>query len=144
MTSRAVDTPGGYVAVHAIAFGSGDGVATFVDAAHPLPVASSLAAASSTPLAGTLSASGQTGPFAPQPGRDIWLTLSGVWAGTVQLLRSIDNGATKLPLTLSDGSPRGTFYGAMNAPVADESVVGATYYLQFTAVSGTLSYRMEQ
>lgn len=144
MTTRPVDAPGGYVAVHAIAFGSGDGIATFVDTANPLPVTASFAAASSAPLAGTLSSSGQAGPFAPQPGRDIWLTLSGVWTGTVQLLRSIDGGTTRLPITLIDGSTKGLFYGAINAPVADESVAGATYYLQFTAVSGTLAYRMEQ
>lgn len=94
-------------------------------------------------LTGTIAAGGTSEPFTPQLDRPIWLTLSGSWSGTVRLLRSTDAGVTKLPLTYGDGSPKPTWTGPMQAPVAEESVVGATYYLEFTG-TGTLEYRMEQ
>jgi hypothetical protein len=139
-----VRAPGGFVPGQAIAFGAYDGPATAVDHTHPLPIASTVVAASSTPLTGSLSASGTAGPFAPQLGRPIWLTLSGSWSGVVQLLRSTDGGTTKLPLTYGDGSAKPVFAGAMQAPVAEETVGAATYYLAATLTAGALAYRMEQ
>lgn len=139
-----IQTPAGFAPLHALAFGAQGGVATAVDAAHPLPTTSALGAAGATPLAGTTAASGTLGPFQPVLGRTIWLTLSGSWSGTVQLLRSSDGGTTKLPLTYGDGSAKPSWTGAVQAPVADETVDGATYWLGVTLRSGTLTYRMEQ
>jgi hypothetical protein len=84
------------------------------------------------------------GPFTPELDRPIWVTLSGSWTGTVQLLRSSDAGATKLGLTYSDGSPRATWTGAVNAAVAEESCSGVSYWLAFTRTSGTLAYEVRQ
>ena len=100
--------------------------------------------ATSTPLTGTAAASVTTGAFTPELGRPIWVTLSGSWAGSVQLLRSTDGGTTKLPLTYPDGSPRGSWTAAVNAPVSEESCAGATYYLAFARTSGTLTYEVRQ
>lgn len=101
-------------------------------------------AATSVPVAGSLGATGTAGPFVPELDRAVWVTLSGVWAGSVQLLRSTDGGATRLALTYSDGSARAIWTGAVNAPVVDDSCAGATYYLQFTRTSGTLVYEVRQ
>lgn len=142
--SKTVLAPANFVAQHALAYGAPGEVATSVDAAHPLPVASALGAASSAALAGSASASGAIGPFAPQLGRPVWLTLSGTWSGSVRLLRSVDGGATRLPLSYPDGSARGQFTGNVQLPVAEETVAAATYYLDATIASGTLAYRVEQ
>ena len=91
-SSTPVQAPGGFVPEHAIAFGTDGGFSTAVDTAHPLPTFNTVVAALSAPLVGTIAASGGVGPFAPQLGRPVWLTLSGTWAGTVQVLRSIDGG----------------------------------------------------
>lgn len=139
-----VDRPTSYVSRHAVSFGAPGALATAVDADHPLPILAVSAAATSTPLTGTASASTVTGPFTPQLARMIWVTLSGVWAGTAQLLRSTDAGATKLPITFGDGSARGSWTGTVNAAIIEESCAGATYYLQFTRTSGTLTYEVRQ
>lgn len=147
MTIYEVKVPAGFIPSAAIAFGDSDGQATAVSGANPLPVAIAPAqvAATSTPLSGSTSAaSSVVGPFTPVLMRSIMLTLSGTWTGSAQLLRSIDGGTTKLPLTLSDGTVKGLFRSAINAVVAEESVAGATYYLSIQLSSGTLSYRMEQ
>lgn len=101
---------------------------------------------SKPPVVGSVSTAGTTVvPLgSPVLDRPIWLTLKGSWAGNVTLLRSTDGGATKLPLTFGDGSPKPTWSGNMQAPVAEESVSAATYYLSFVRTSGTLEYRMEQ
>ena len=140
-----IQTPSGYVPQYAVSFAGMDGAAIVVDGGHGLPVATVLAAATSTPLGGsTANASTMVGPFTPQLGRAIWLTLSGTWAGTVQLLRSHDGGTTKLPLTWPDGSSRASFNANMNAAVSEETVFAATYYLSVTLSAGTLTYRLEQ
>jgi hypothetical protein len=135
--------PAGYVPEHAVAFGSQDGPATPVDLANPLPVALTLAMALSTALTGSSVTSGTAGPFVPQMGRAIWMTLTGVWSGTVQLMRSLDSGATMVPLTIG-GLQWGAFTANCNEPVAEETVVGTTYYLAVAITSGTATYRIAQ
>lgn len=135
--------PAGYVPEHAVAFGSQDGPATAVDLANPLPVAFTLATALTSPLAGSTSASAIVGPFLPQLGRAIGLTLSGTWAGTAQVMRSVDSGVTSLPLT-AGGLAWGGFNANVNEPVAEETVAGTSYYLAITITSGTVSYRIAQ
>lgn len=100
-------------------------------------------AATSTPLSGSSSTTQTVGPFTPQLGRPINLTLSGTWVGSVQLLRSIDGGTTKLPLTVG-GSAWGSYSANANEPVWTETEAGATYYLAITRTSGTISYRIAQ
>jgi hypothetical protein len=71
------------------------------------------------------------------------LTLSGTWAGTVKLLRSVDGGTTRLPVTAA-GQPYGTFTGNICEPVWEESEAAALLYLDVILSSGSLSYRMGQ
>lgn len=139
-----VEAPGGFVPQIALTFGARDGVAVAVDRANPLPTRAVTAAAGSVPLAGASAESGMFGPFAPDLSRAIVVTLAGEWSGTVTLLRSSDNGATRRPLTFIDGSPKGVWSGNVNAAIGEESVAGATYYLLFARTAGTLSYRVEQ
>jgi hypothetical protein len=138
-----VQAPGGFVPAAAVCFGALDSAPVPVDAAHPLPVAGTIAAASSAPLAGSTGASGAFGPFVPQLGRAIWLTLSGSWSGTMQVQRSLDGGATRVPLTVA-GQAWAMFSANCCEPVAEETVAGATYYLSVTLASGTLAYRVQQ
>ncbi len=139
-----VDAPGGFFGIGAIGFGAVGDVATAVTATAPLPVAATVIGATSAPLTGSASASGAAGPFVPQLGRAIRVALWGSWTGTVQLLRSIDGGTTRLPITYPDGSARGSWSTTVNARIADESEAGASYYLAITLSSGALSYRVSQ
>jgi hypothetical protein len=144
--SYPISAPAGFVPRQAISFGAADSEATAVDQNHPLPIIDSASsqAATSTPMAGTANTSRTTSLFVPQLGRPIWLTLSGSWTGSVALLRSTDGGATLLPLTYSDGSPRTALIGNAQAPVAEETVAGAGYALSIILSSGTVAYRLEQ
>lgn len=146
MTSLSVQAPGGYVPQTSISFGSTGGDATSVDAGHPLPVATRAdqRAAASAPLTGAASASAIVGPFVPELGRAVWVTLSGTWAGTAAVRRSTDGGATKLALTFIDGSPKAAWSGNVNAAIGEESVAGAQLFLDIALTSGTLTYRVEQ
>lgn len=138
-----VNAPAGYVPQYALAFGAPGSTASAVDQGHPLPVRSVLTAASVTPLEGTTAALLLAGPFAPALGRAIWLTLSGTWTGSAQLLRSTDGGVTRLPLTIGGGA-WGVYQANCNEPAAEESDASATYYLQLTPSSGTIAYRVSQ
>lgn len=92
---RVAEAPAGYARVTALRFGAQGRAATPIDAYHPLPVrGATVAAAAATPLAGATSATGVEGQFAPELARPIVLTHSGSWMGSVQLLRSVDGGAT--------------------------------------------------
>lgn len=137
-------SPAGYVPEYALAVAAGDGNARPVSEAQPLPTAATMTASPVPALSGTSSAAAVAGPFTPQLGRAIWVSLSGVWTGSVQLLRSTDGGATKLPLTYSDGTVKALWTGNANAPIAEETVATATYWLSIAPVSGTVSYRLEQ
>lgn len=142
LTNHDIHAPGGFAPFTAVSFANGAGKAVTVEDQTPLPV--TLAPAGPvTPLAGTASASTMAGPFVPVLGRPIVVTLAGDWSGTVTLLRSVDGGTTKLPLTIG-GLPWAVFSGNANEPVAEEREPGATYYLDFDRVSGTLSYRVSQ
>lgn len=99
--------------------------------------------ATSQPLAGAAAASTSAGPFTPQLARAIWLTLTGAWTGTVRVLRSVDGGATKVPLTLA-GQSWASFTANCAEPIAEESVSAATYYLDIALTSGAVTYRLEQ
>lgn len=135
--------PASFVPLAAMAYTADGGEAVAIDVAHPLPITTRLGVAASTPLAGSASASTVAGPFTPDKARPIWLTLSGIWSGSVTVQRSTDGGATKLPLTIA-GQSWGVFAGNANEVVAEETVEGATYHLAITIASGSLSYRVAQ
>lgn len=138
-----IDAPAGYVPQVALSFGADGAAATAVDLTSPLPVSSTLRPATSGALAGTATGVLLAGPFAPELGRAIVLTLQGNWTGLVRLLRSTDAGATRNPLTAA-GQPWAQFSANCNEAVAEESVAGATYYLDLAVASGSLTYRLEQ
>jgi|GEM_PF-593239 len=138
-----VANPANYIPPHAIAFGGWNEDATFVDADHPLPVGQRLTASSSTAVTGSTSSSVAIGPFTPELGRPIWLTLSDTWSGVVTIKRSVDGGTTKTALTLA-GSAFGVFTANCNEQVAEETESGAEYYLDVALASGTLTYRVSQ
>ena len=96
------------------------------------------------PLAGSTAVTGVFGPYAPALGRRIRLSLSGIWAGTVTVKRSVDGGNTKLPLTVGGGLPKGVFTGNCNEVIEIETEAGAAYYLDVALSSGNLTYRMAQ
>ncbi|MFC3175195.1 hypothetical protein ACFOD9_13120 [Novosphingobium bradum] len=135
-------TPAGYVPQMAVAFANANGDAEPVSATNPLPFQDTpfMAAAA---LAGTLSATGIVGPFAPRAGRAVMLALSGTWTGSVKVVRSVDGGATKTGLT-AGGAPWAVFTANVCEPVWDESEAAATLYLDVTLTSGSLTYRMGQ
>jgi hypothetical protein len=139
-----VEAPGGFVPQIALTFGARDGAAVAVDPGNPLPTRVLTGAAGSVPLLGTLAESGSAGPFVPELARAIVVTLSGEWSGVATLLRSSDGGATRRPLTFIDGSAKGVWNGNVNAAIGEESVAGASYYLQFVRTAGTLAFRVEQ
>ncbi|MFZ3485567.1 hypothetical protein [Sphingomonas sp. 3-13AW] len=141
-SSIPIDVPATFVPAVGLSFGRPGTEAVFVDAANPIPVRLTHAAAAA-PLAGTATSSIRVGPFLPEPGRPIHLTLSGTWSGRATLLRSVDGGATAEPLTLA-GAPWGIFTANANEPVAEESVAGTGYYLDFALASGTIAYRVAQ
>jgi hypothetical protein len=76
-------------------------------------------------------------------GRPIWVSLSGGWTGTVEVLRSTNGGTTMLPLT-AGGERWGRFTANANEAIAEESEAGTTYYLATTLQTGTLTYRVAQ
>lgn len=134
--------PAAYIPFTALAWPSGeDSVAVGPEA--PLPVTNAFGEAVSMPLTGTATSSVIAGPFTPDLGRPIWLTLSGSWRGSVQVKRSVDAGATKLALTAA-GTAWGRFTANACEPVAEESRQGATYYLDIVLVSGSLDYEVAQ
>ncbi|WP_336961766.1 hypothetical protein [Sphingobium aquiterrae] len=143
MAPPQVDAPASFVPQQAIAFGSLGGPAVAVDAANPLPTVARPVAAQSMPLAGSASASGLIGPFQPELGRAIWVTLGGSWTGSVTVKRSVDGGATTQGLTIG-GSSWAVFAANVNEPVAEESEAAASYYLDVALTSGTLTYRVAQ
>lgn len=138
-----VEVPAGFVPQYALAFGVVDAPAVSVHAGNPLPVRSIQQPAGVTPLSGVTAANLVAGPYVPELARPIWVSLSGSWSGTAQLLRSIDGGTTKLPLTLA-GEPWGMFTGPANEAVSEETEAGATFYLAISLSSGELVYRVAQ
>ena len=138
-----VAAPARFVPAQAIAFGAPGTNAIGVSTTTPLPVQTLMPAASSLPLSGSANVSGVAGPFVPDMGRAIWVTLSGEWDGLVRLLRSVDGGATRLPLTVG-GASWAEFSGNANEPVGIESEANAVYYVDIALNSGALSYRVAQ
>jgi hypothetical protein len=144
MPSPPIKTPANFVPTAAMAFADNAGNASIVSSANPLPIATTNALASaSNPLVGTQSQSAQLGPYPAQTGRDVWLTLSGNWGGSVQVLRSTDAGVNRLPLTVA-GQGWATFTANCNEQIVTETCAGTTYYLDIVLTSGSVTYRLAQ
>lgn len=95
------------------------------------------------PLTGSTAANLIAGPFEPRPGVPVMLQLSGVWSGTVQVMRTIDDGLTRSPLTVG-GVTWARFSANACEPVWEETEGGAELYLDIAIGSGTLTYRVSQ
>jgi hypothetical protein len=143
MANSPVQTPASYVPEFAMAFRDDGGLGVPVGANAPLPIRTVVANAGSTPLTGSATGAMTAGPFTPDLGRPLWLTLSGTWTGSVTVLRSVDAGVTRLPLTLA-GVGWGQFTGNAQEPVAEEHVAGACYFLDIAVSAGTLAYSLRQ
>ncbi|HKX78534.1 MAG TPA: hypothetical protein VJM34_08445 [Novosphingobium sp.] len=141
---KQVSAPARFVPQQAMALGQVGEDAVAVGPNNPIPVVARRPPAATSPaVAGATAASTLIGPFTPELDRPIWVTLSGTWAGSVEVQRSIDGGATRLPLTIA-GQPWARFTGNAQEVVGEESSGPATYYLNVTLSSGTLAYRIAQ
>lgn len=137
-----VSAPAGFAPLAAIGFTQADATLSPVSATSPLPVAVRAEVAPPA-LTGNCDVATTVGPYAPLPGRPVLLSLTGNWTGTVRLLRSVDGGATQLPLTVG-GQPWGCFNVNCCEAVWEEGSAGAELYLNAALTSGALSYRIEQ
>lgn len=77
--------------------------------------------------------------FTPEPGRDVYLRLLGVWAGTAKVQRSRDGGATWADMTVA-GSPWAVFTANCDEAVDTAGHGGFRYRIDFVRASGTLDY----
>jgi len=138
-----IQNPAGYAVTRAIAYADVDGSMLQVSSSAPLPVALSSGAAATTPLTGTAATTSVVGPYQPAIGRAVMLLLTGTWTGTVKVLRSVDGGTTKQPLTIN-GNTWGQFTANCCEAVWDESESAARFYLDITLASGSVTYRVAQ
>lgn len=137
-----IKTPAGFAPANAVGFANSDGEMVLVSGDNPMPV-SNAGAPPPLPLEGTATQNEIVGPFAPLAGRAVNIQLDGTWQGNVQLLRSVDSGTTKLPVTLA-GEPWAQFTSNANEPAWLESEGDVELYLDLTLTSGTLAYRVSQ
>jgi hypothetical protein len=137
-----VSAPANYASVNAVGYVEADSTLTPVAADKPLPV-SNVSVPAPAALVGTATVTAVVGPFTPNSDKPVVLALSGTWSGTVRLLRSIDGGTTKLPLTAA-GQAWGVFGANCCEPVWQETVSGAALYLDITLGSGSVTYRVAQ
>ena len=156
--ASSVVAPSGFAPMQAPCVKQANSTCAPVSATAPLPTTPGpLAAASSIPLAGTVTSTAVTptsgaatfasgtatiGPLTPILGRDIalklWTTNSAAFS--CQMFDSIDGGTTKLPLSIFDTPIGGPYTSAVNSVITSESVNGSTVYLLCTVTSGTLNY----
>lgn len=141
MPSSPINLPAGYAPAFAIGFSESGGLSV-VDAAKPLPV-QNVNVSAAAPLQGSTGSTAMAGPFLPAAGRVVVLTLSGVWTGSVRLLRSTDGGVTKLPVT-AGGYAWGNYTANACEQVWLEEESGAALYLDIALTTGTLTYRLAQ
>ena len=140
-----IQNPTGYAIPRAVAYADIDGSMLQVSSAAPLPVAvlSGGGTTATTPLVGTANTTAVVGPYQPAIGRAVMLLLTGTWSGTVKVVRSVDGGTTKQPLTIN-GSTWGQFTTNCCEAVWDESESAARFFLDITLASGSVTYRVAQ
>ncbi len=135
-------SPAGYTPTVAVSFSDGASGAQIVTNATPLPV-SAVVPNKPAPLNGTATLSAQIGPFVPVTGQPIMLALSGTWTGTVTMLRSVDSGTTRLPVTIV-GRAWAQYTANACEPVWEEAEASASLYLDVALQSGAVTYRLAQ
>lgn len=141
MISPSISVPAGFAPAYALGYADAGGQLALVSDATPLPVAT--AAPAPAPLTGQSAASEVVGPFEPTPGRAIVVTLDGEFDGTVRLLRSTDDGLTKVPLRVG-GSAWAEYTGPGCEQAWSETEEGTSFYLDIALASGTVAYRVSQ
>lgn len=142
MSGVPIQFPGRFAPGVAVSFADSSGDSLTVSQSRPLPVVAAIAAAPA-PLSGSASQAMIAGPFVPARLRPLTLQLSGSWSGSVRVLRSVDNGVTKAPLTAA-GSAWGVFSANCCEPVWEESEELAAIYLDLAPTAGTVIYRLGQ
>lgn len=101
--------------------------------------------ATSSPLVGdTSGASGSSAAFTPQLGRDMYLTLTGTWTGTIQIQRSTDGGTTWRNITIGGGSPWGRYTVNCDEIVDRPTDASGTYRITWSGATGSAHYRLAQ
>ena len=136
-----VSAPAAYAPISAIGYAETDSTLLAVAADRPLPV-NPVSIPAPAALTGTAASSAVLGPFTPTSGKPVILTLSGSWSGAVRLLRSVDGGTTKFPLTAA-GLAWGSFGANCCEPVWEETA-GASLYLDVALATGSVTYRVAQ
>lgn len=148
-TTTPINLPARYASAFAVGHADASGNLNLVSEGQPLPVRvidGSIGSGSGTSpnvLAGQTTTDTVAGPFQPALGVPITVTLAGTWTGTVKVMRSTDNGATLMPLTVA-GAPWGEFQANANEQVWSEAEAAARFYLTIDLTSGSLSYRVAQ
>lgn len=97
-----------------------------------------------TPVTGLATADMNTAALVPQLGRNLYLTLSGTWTGTVQLQRSTDAGATWNAVTYGGGLPWGKYTANCDEVVETPTDGASQYRLNIDIATGSLRYRLAQ
>ena len=141
-TPPPISLPAGYAPAVAFGFADAEARLAMVSAAKPLPVTLT-ASAPPAPLAGSTTQSLMAGPYHAVRDLPILVALEGNWTGTVQLLRSDDGGATRLPLRVA-GIEWGTYHEQGVEQAWIETEHGISFYLDIALVSGTVAYRVSQ
>ena len=146
-SSTPISYPARYAPGTAVNFADPQGMAVQVSHDSPLPVTISAAAGGGATapaaLTGSAATTQQVGPFLAIAGKPLVLTLAGTWTGTVQLLRSVDGGVTRHPLTVG-GTVWARFTANACEQVWEEAETNAGFYLSLTPASGTVQYRLAQ
>lgn len=101
-------------------------------------------AATSTPVVGTANNTSNSAIFTPQLGRDMYLTLSGTWDGSVQVQRSVDGGSTWNNITIAGGQPWGHYTDNCDEVIDQPTDSDGRYRLSFVITTGTVNYRLAQ
>lgn len=143
MPNPPISVPAGFAPAFALGYSDAQSNLTMVTATAPLPVSVSNAATAPAPLTGQTATAAVVGPFNAVAGLPVIVALSGTWTGTVQVLRSTDGGATRLPLRIG-GSSWGTYHesGVEQAWIDNEN--GVSFYLDITPATGSVTYRVSQ
>jgi hypothetical protein len=102
------------------------------------------APATSTPVLKTFTQTDVSVPFKPDLGREIYLTLSGTWTGSIQVQRSFDDGKTWNNVTVAGGIPWLLYTINCDEIIATPTDAATSYRLSVTLSSGSVSARLAQ
>ena len=143
--SKEIRLPAGYAPAFADGISDQSGNFMAVDETTRLPVIvqKKSPSASAALVAGCTRNSTAIGPITVAQELPIVVALTGTWSGEVRLLRSTDEGGTRLPLTVA-GNPWAVFAGNVCEQAWVETEKGVKFYLDITVANGTVQYRVSQ